>query len=164
MAGPTRAYSRYATAFISFDAAAIRRRHRRRQDARAGRFGRGGMAGLVGLHRLQDRAAARVGGRQRLQVLVDVRLDLVLGLDHEAQVPAVAAQAGERADRVAAGVPQRVEQARAAVEFAQAVGAPGQVVGFLLRRLEQVRARGRRRARPRPGRSTAPARRPRRHG
>src|SRR3546814_11550845 len=72
-----------------------------------------------------------------------VRRDLALGLDHEAQVPAVAAQAGHQADGVAAGVPDRVEQAGAAVEFAQAVGAPGQVVGFLLGRFEQVPAGGR---------------------
>src|SRR3546814_16253735 len=63
-----------------------------------------GMAGLVGLHRGQDCAAAQVGAGQGLQVFVQVRLDLALGLDHEAQVPAVAAQAGHQADGVAAGV------------------------------------------------------------
>src|SRR5690606_30252894 len=76
------------------------------------------------------------------QVLVQVRFHLALGLDHEAEVPAVAAQAGQHPQGVAAAVPQRVEQAGTRVEFAQAVGAPGQVVGFLLRGLEQVFAGG----------------------
>src|SRR5690606_39597967 len=50
-----------------------------------------------------------------------VRFHLALGLDHEAEVPAVAAQAGQHPQGVAAAVPQRVEQAGTRVEFAQAV-------------------------------------------
>ncbi len=41
----------------------------------------------------------RSGRRQGLQMFVQVRLDLALGLDHEAQVPAIAAQPGQGADR-----------------------------------------------------------------
>ena len=99
-----------------------------------------GVAGLVGLHGLEDAPRMRVAGRQAGEVLVEVGLDLALGLDHEAQVPAVAAQAGGHADGIAAGVPQRVEQARPAVEGGEAPGAPGQVVGFLLRRFQQLGA------------------------
>ena len=44
----------------------------------------------------QDGAAAQVGVGQGLEVFADVGLDLALGLDHEAQVPAVAAQPGQR--------------------------------------------------------------------
>src|SRR5690606_5324423 len=69
-----------------------------------------------------------------------VCLDRALGIDHETQVPAVAAQPGGGADRVATGVPQRVEHAGSAVELAQAVGAPGQVVGFFLGGVQQVLA------------------------
>ncbi|SOT94099.1 hypothetical protein CFBP6762_00543 [Xanthomonas arboricola pv. fragariae] len=67
-----------------------------------------------------------------------MRFDLALGFDHEAQAPVVAAQSGQGAERVAAGVPERVEQAGAAVQLVQAVGAPGQMVGFFLRRLQQM--------------------------
>ena len=101
-----------------------------------------GEMGLVFLHHPEDLAAALVGGRQGLEVLVQVGLDLALGFHHEAQVPAVAAQAGRGADRIAAGIPERVEQAGPAVEFAQAPGAPGQVVGLFLGGLQQVRAGG----------------------
>ncbi len=106
-------------------------------------FGVLGVARLVELHHLENLAAALVGRRQGLQVLVQVRFHLALGLHHEAQVPAVAAQAGEGADGVAAGIPERVEQAGAAVQFAQAVGAPAQVVGLFLCGIKQVRAGGR---------------------
>ncbi|KAG1582809.1 hypothetical protein G6F46_015189 [Rhizopus delemar] len=108
------------------------------------------MAGLVVLHHLDDRTAAQVTGRQIDQMLVQMGLHLALGFDHEAQVPAVAAQPGQGADGVAAGVPQRVEQARAAVQLAQPGGAPGQVVGLFLGGFQQV--------------FTRPARRPRRRG
>ncbi len=69
-----------------------------------------------------------------------MRFDLAFGFDHEAQVPAVATQARGHADGVAAGVPERIQQAGAAVEFVEAVGAPGEVVGFLLRGLAQLGA------------------------
>ena len=52
-----------------------------------------------------------------------VGLDLSFGFHHEAQAPAVPAQAGEGAERVAAGVPQRIEQAGPAVQLAQAIRA-----------------------------------------
>ena len=101
-----------------------------------------GMAGFVGLHHGQDLAAAQVGRRKGLQVLVKVRLHLALGFHHEPQAPAIAAQAGQGAQRVTAGVPQRVEHAGTAVQFAQAVGAPGQVVGLFLGCVQQVGAGG----------------------
>lgn len=101
------------------------------------------VAGLVFLHHLDDRAAAQVAGRQVDQVLVQVGFHLALGLDHEAQVPAIAAQPGQGADGVAAGVPQRIEQAGAAVQFIQPGGAPGQVVGLFLGRFQQVFTGGR---------------------
>ena len=105
------------------------------------RFGVVGMAGLVDLHHFQNCPAAGIGRRQRGQVLVDMRFDLTLGLHHEPQVPAVAAQAGQCADGKAAGVPHRVEQAGTVVELLQTVGAPRQMVGFLLRGFQQVGAR-----------------------
>ena len=42
--------------------------------------------------------------------------------------------AGDQADAEGARVPERIEQARAGAEFAQALGGPGEVVGFLARR------------------------------
>jgi hypothetical protein len=48
-------------------------------------FGVVGVARLVAFIVLQDRAAAQVLGRQAPQVLVQVRLDLALGLHHEAR-------------------------------------------------------------------------------
>ena len=54
-----------------------------------------GVARLVRLHHREDRAAAHVGRGQGLEVFVQMGFDLTLGLDHEPEVPAVAAQAGD---------------------------------------------------------------------
>src|SRR5690606_18076019 len=106
----------------------------------AGGFGVVGVAGFVELHLLEDPAAAQVGGGQGVEVFFQVGFHLALGFDHEPEVPAVAAQAGGQADGVGAGVPEGVEEAGAVVELFQAVGAPGEVVGFLLGGLQQVGA------------------------
>ncbi|MNY23962.1 hypothetical protein D3C86_1576500 [compost metagenome] len=60
-------------------------------------------------------------------------LDLALGLGDEAQAHAVTGATGQEADGERARVPDRVQQARTRAEFAQALGAPGEVV-FLLAR------------------------------
>ena len=54
-------------------------------------FGVFGVAGFIDLHHLEDLAAALVGGRQGLQMLIQMRLHLALGFHHEAQVPAITA-------------------------------------------------------------------------
>ena len=74
-------------------------------------------------------------------------LDLALGLGEEREIPAVAQRAGRGADRERARVPQRIEQARPAAELADALGAPGEMVLLLARRLLQRRGARRGRAR-----------------
>src|SRR5690348_308435 len=66
---------------------------------------------------------------------------LALGLDHEPEAPAVAGQRGRRPDCEAARVPERVQEARAIVQFLQSPGAPSQMVGFLGGRGFKVRPR-----------------------
>ena len=75
------------------------------------------MLRFVALHRFDDRASARVPRREAVQVALQVRLDLPLGLLEEAEVPRVARLAGREADRERPRIPQRVEQARAAAEL-----------------------------------------------
>ena len=67
---------------------------------------------------------------------------LALGLDHEAQVPSVAAQPGQGADRVAAGVPQGLNRLGRLSSSASRV-AHRQMVGLFLGRFQQVFTRGR---------------------
>ena len=71
-----------------------------------------------------------------------MRFNLAFGLDHEAKVPAITAHPGNNPDAITAGVPERIQQARATMQFIEAIRAPGQVIGFLLRCREQLRARG----------------------
>jgi dipeptidyl aminopeptidase/acylaminoacyl peptidase len=114
--------------------------HRPRQLVRAGRGRLGAVAFLVGAHRLDDRAAFLVAFRQLVQMPGEVLGDLLLGLLDEAQAPAVSGDAGNRADRERAGVPQRIEPARVRVQLAQAVLAPGQVRALLGGGLQHVLA------------------------
>ena len=80
-------------------------------------------------------------GGSRLQVFVQVRLDLAFGLDHEAEAAAVVAERGQRADREAAGEPERIEQARPILQGIETRGAPGEMLALLVGGIEQVRAR-----------------------
>ncbi len=52
---------------------------------RASRLGRRAMRDLVVAHRLDDRAAARIVGRQARQMLIEMTFDLSLGLGDEAR-------------------------------------------------------------------------------
>ena len=98
------------------------------------------MARLVGFHGFEDGAAAPVFRRQGLQVFFQMRFDLAFGLDDEAEVPAIAAKPSRESDRVAAGIPERIQQTGPAVQLLQAFGAPGQVIGLFLRGRQQLRA------------------------
>ena len=89
------------------------------------------MTRFVGLHLRHHRAAGRIRIGQFFQMLAEVRLDLALGFHHEAQTYLVADQRGYGADGEAAGVPDRIQQARPAGKRVQTFAAPGQVIGFL---------------------------------
>ena len=115
--------------------------HRRRQWRATTVQGVVGVARLVFLHLRHDGARGGVAGRQAVHVAGQVRLDLALGLDHETQAQAVAAQApGQQTDAEGAGVPERVEQRGAVAQLVQALARPGQVIGFLARGGVQVAA------------------------
>ncbi len=90
---------------------------------------------LIVLHLLKNRAAASVARIEPLKVTPQVRFDLVLGLCDEPQAGSVTKRAGQGSDHEGASVPQRVEHARAPLQFAQALLAPPQMVGFFLCRL-----------------------------
>ena len=64
-------------------------------------------------------------------------LHLALRLGEEREIPAVAEQAGADTQRERARVPQRIEETRPPAEGADAVHAPGEVIGLLARRLLQ---------------------------
>jgi len=121
------------------------------EEARAHWQGLGGaerdraraVARLVGAHRLDYGARAPVGRRQHVEVTRQVLLDLALGLSEEGEIPAVAERAGDGADRERARVPKRIEEARPAAELADPLGAPGEVVLLLARRLLERSARAR---------------------
>ncbi len=62
---------------------------------------------------------------------LQVLLDLALGFRHESEACAVADARGSQADRECASVPERVEQAGPATQFADALFRPRKVVRFL---------------------------------
>src|SRR5579883_604343 len=95
------------------------------------------VARFVFLHLGYDGPARRVAGRQGFQMFAQVRLDLTLGFDDEAKAHFVADQGGDSAEREAARIPERVEQAGAAVQRVETARAPSQMVGFFRRRLEK---------------------------
>ena len=84
-----------------------------------------------------DPLRALVVHRQLVQVRVEVLDHLFFGLGDEPEAGAVAGQAGQRADRERPGVPERSEQAGAAVEVPHPLLAPGEVVGLLAGRGQQ---------------------------
>ena len=98
------------------------------------------MGGFVGAHLGDDRPAAGILGGQAIHVAVQMLLHLAFGLGHKAQADPVADTAGHGPNGVGTGVPQRAQPARAAIQFAQPLGAPGQMVLFLDRGLEQMLA------------------------
>ncbi len=74
---------------------------------------------------------ARVALRKPFEMSLQVLFDLTLGFRHESEARAVADARGRQADREGASVPERVEQAGPAAQFADALFRPRQVVGFL---------------------------------
>ena len=107
----------------------------KRQFRSAELRGRVGVPHLVVLHLGNDRARGGVALRKPLEMSLQVLLDLAFGFRHEAEAGAVADARGSQADRERASVPERVEQAGPATQFADALLRPRQVVGFLARGL-----------------------------
>src|SRR5580692_10678864 len=68
---------------------------------------------LLRPHRFKYGTAADITRRQSAKVFIEMSLDLALGLGHEAEAGAILGERCERADREGAGIPERVEQARA---------------------------------------------------
>lgn len=67
----------------------------------------------------------------------EVLRDLALGLDQEAQALPVAAKSRDRADCEGARIPGRREQARPAAEFVNPIGAPGEMIVFIVGGLQK---------------------------
>ena len=110
-----------------------------------------------------DRTAARVVCGQIVHVPVEVTTHLVFGRRDETEADPVAHQSGGGAQRERHAVPQRIQHARATVEFSAA--ARRTTRGDLLLRAPPPTTRRARahRARPALGLRTAPAHRLRRH-
>ena len=102
---------------------------------------------LVVAHRLDDRTRALIRGREPGEVPVEMLLDLPLGFREKRQVPAIAERTGKRADGERARIPERIKQARPPAELTNALGAPGEVVFLLARRMLERASRARNRAR-----------------
>jgi len=67
---------------------------------------------LVCAHRPENGPAARIALGKPAQVIIEMPLDLALGLHHEAQACPITGQRGQRTDCEGARVPQRIEQTR----------------------------------------------------
>jgi hypothetical protein len=66
--------------------------------------------------------------------------DLAFRFREERQVPSVAEGAGGRTHGKGAGVPERIEEARTPGQLGDALGAPGEMVLLLARRLLELLA------------------------
>src|SRR5690606_9192350 len=97
--------------------------------------------GLVGGHLAQDRSALLIRGRQPVEVVLEMRLDLMLRLGDEAEARGVAEAAGDEADAEAAGIPERAERARPPAELVEPFSAPDQMIPLLAGGGQQVVAR-----------------------
>ena len=71
----------------------------------------------------------------------EVLLDLPFRFGQKRKVPAIAAYTRSRPHGEGAGIPERVQQARPALQFPDALRAPRQVILLLARRLLQLPAR-----------------------
>src|ERR1700681_1870614 len=111
--------------------------------APAGSRGRRAMRDLFRPHGLKYRTAASVACRESAEVIIEVPLDLTLGLGYEPQAGAIAHQRGGRADGEGSGVPERIEETRPGGELFQARLTPREVIGFRARRGHQHVARRR---------------------
>ena len=95
-----------------------------RMSARTG-AGSGDAPGARGARTVRDlfrshglqvwHGCGRRSAASRAEVLVEMPLDLPLGLGDEAEAGAIAGERRERADREGAGVPEGIQQARARV-------------------------------------------------
>ena len=102
-----------------------------------------GMGGFVGFHPADDGSTALILVWQRLgpfYVTVQMSLDLALGFDDKTQIPAIAGQSGRGAEHKCPAKPERIQPRQVAVQFADPLGTPGQVVGFVASGSQQMGA------------------------
>jgi len=92
---------------------------------------------LIVAHRFEYHPASSVIRRKPSQVLIEMAFNLALGFDDKTEARAIAEQGRQRADRERACIPERVQQARPRVELFQTGLAPGEVIGFFVRRLQE---------------------------
>src|SRR2546430_17283630 len=88
------------------------------------------MRDLLRPHGLKYRTAASVACRESVEVILEVPLDLTLGLGHEPQAGAIPQQRGGGADGEGSGVPERIEETRPRAELLQARLPPREGTGF----------------------------------
>jgi len=100
------------------------------------------MCDLISTHCLKYGTAAGVILWQSREMFIEMTFDLPLGFDDEAETHAVAQQSGRGADREGARIPERIQQARTGVELLQPCLAPGEMVGFFVRRFQEQGAGG----------------------
>src|SRR5690606_32733483 len=93
--------------------------------------GGGAMMRLVGGHPLEYRTAPGIGLRQPLQVVEDVRLDLLFRFRDESEARGIPEGGGRGTDADAAAVPERREQTRSRPEFREPLRAPGEMIPLL---------------------------------
>ena len=94
------------------------------------------MPDFVVAHGLDNGPASKIFGRQLIEVTLEMTFDLALSLGDEAQAGAVPEQCGERADAEGSRIPEGVEYAGSATQFLEPGFAPGEVIGFIARRVE----------------------------
>src|SRR5438128_2682056 len=79
-------------------------------------------------HLIEDGAATVVGGRQAVLRAPQMSLHLPFGLREEAEARGVADCAGQGADGKRSRIPERIQYAGSAVEFAESLLAPGKMI------------------------------------
>src|SRR5258708_28624590 len=89
------------------------------------------MPRLVGSHGGNQLARAQIRGVQRLEMAGEVLFDLALGFGEEGEIPAIAQDPGGHPQSKRPHIPQRIKQARAPAELADALRAPGEVIALL---------------------------------
>ena len=117
--------------------------HRSGQRHGSGPLGTGRVRRFIGLHLLDEGTRSGVRGGQTIEVALEVLLDLPFGLDDEAQAQRVAGPSSQKSEGEGTCIPERIEKARAGIEFAQPLACPREVVRLFPSSLLELLAEGR---------------------
>ncbi len=87
-------------------------------------------------HGLDDGPAASIPRRKSVEMTAKVSFHLTFGFGDKSKAGAIAHECRERADAKGPRVPQRLEHTGPAAQLAQPGFTPGEMIGFLARRID----------------------------